>query len=149
MRHALIPVLLTALALSCLPPAAGGASGQSSPAFDVAGTDAPRVTAFLKSLQSAVSLGNRTKVATLVLFPLKVWLDGEETTVRNESEFQARYSRIFDADVKRAIAEAKVDTLVASQQGVMLDNGRVWFRPLAEHKHAMKIFAINDPAQPR
>ena len=149
MRHALIPFILTALVLPCLPLTAGDALAQTAPAFAAAGTDAPQVTAFLKSLQSAVALGNRTKVATLVHFPLKVWLDGEETIIANDSEFQARYGRIFDTDVKRAIAEAKVETLFANQQGVAVDNGRVWFRPLAEHKNAMKVVAINDPAQPR
>jgi hypothetical protein len=149
MRDALIPILLTALVLPCLPPAAAGAFAQSAPAFDAAGTDAPKVTAFLKSLQSAVALGNRIKVATLVHFPLTAWLDGEETTIRNESEFQARYSRIFDADLKKAIAEARVDALVADQQGVAFDNGRVRFRPLAGHKNALKIVAINEPNQPR
>ena len=149
MRDALIPIILTALVLPCLPLAAGSAVAQTAPAFTVAGTDAAQVTAFLKCLQSSVSLGNRLKVASLVDFPLKVWLDGEETVLANESEFQARYSRIFDAAMKKAIAEAKVDTLVANQQGVMFDNGRIWFRPVAEHKNAMKIVAINDPNQPR
>jgi hypothetical protein len=31
----------------------------------------------------------------------------------------------------------------------MFDSGRVWFRPVVEHKNAMKIVAINDPNQPR
>jgi len=149
MRDALIPILLTALVLPCLPHAAGNARAQTVPAFEAAGTDAAKVTAFLKSLQTAVALGNRTKVATLVHFPLTVWLDGEETIVRNESELQARYGRIFDADVKKALAEAKVDTLFANQQGVMFDNGRIWFRPVSGHKNAIKIVAINDPNQPR
>jgi len=149
MRDALIPILLTALVLPCLPHAVGSALAQTGPAFDVAGTDAATVTAFLRSLQTSVALGNRTKVATLVHFPLKVWLDGEMTTIRGESEFQARYSRIFDDSVKKAIAEANVDTLFANQQGVMVDNGRVWFRPISEHKNAIKIVAINDPNQPR
>ena len=105
--------------------------------------------AFLKSLQSAVSLGNRLKVATLVHFPLTVWVDGEETVIHNESEFQARYGRIFDASVKKSIAAAKVETLVATQEGVMFDNGRIRVRPLAEHKNALKIVAINDPNQAR
>jgi hypothetical protein len=149
MRDALIPILLAALVVSCLPCAAGSALAQTSPAFGVAGTDAAAVTAFLKTLQSAVALGNRTKVATLVHYPLRVWLDGEETTIRTESEFQARYGRIFDPEVKKAIAEAKVDQLFANQQGVMFDSGRVWFRPLPEHGNAIKIVAINDPNQPR
>ena len=147
MRDALIPILLTALVLPCLPHATGSALAQAGPAFDVAGTDAARVTAFLKSLQSAVALGNRTKVATLVHYPLKVWLDGEEAAIRSESELQARYSRIFDADVKKAIAEANVEALVANQQGVMFDNGRVWFRPVTEQKNAIKIVAINEPSR--
>lgn len=149
MRNALIPIILAAFVLSCLPLAAGSASAQTAPAFTVAGTDAAKVTAFLKCLQTSVALGNRLKVASLVHFPLKVWVDGEETVIDNESEFQAKYGRIFDADMKKAIAGAKVDTLVANQQGVMFDNGRVWFRPVVEHKNAVKIVAINDPNQPR
>jgi hypothetical protein len=149
MRNALIPIILTASVLSCLPLAAGSALAQTAPAFTVAGTDAAQVTAFLKCLQTSVALGNRLKVATLVHFPLKVWLDGEETVIDNESEFQAKYGRIFNADMKKAIADAKVDTLFANQQGVMFDNGRVWFRPVVEHKNAVKIVAINDTAQTR
>jgi hypothetical protein len=144
--HAL---LLLALVLPCLPPVAGSALAQAAPAFETAGTDAARVTAFLKSLQAAVSLGNRLKVASLVHFPLTAWVDGEETVIRNESELQARYSRVFDTSVKKAIADARVDTLVANQQGVTLDNGRIRIRPMAEHKDALKIVAINDPNQPR
>jgi len=149
MRNALIPIILTASVLSCLPLAAGSALAQTAQDFRVAGTDAAQVTAFLKCLQTSVALGNRLKVATLVRFPLKVWVDGEQTVINNESEFQAKYGRIFDADLKKAIADAKVDTLFANQQGVMFDNGRVWFRPVVEHKNAVKIVAINDTAQTR
>ena len=149
MRDTLVPIVLMALVLPCLPLAAGGALAQAAPDFAVAGTDATQVASFLKSLQSAVAVGNRLKVATLMHFPLKVWLDGEETVVASESEFQARYSRIIDADVKKAIAEAKVERLLANQQGVTCDSGRVWFRPMPEHKNAIKIVAINDPNQPR
>jgi hypothetical protein len=149
MRDVLIPIILTALVLPCLPLAAGGAYAQTAQVFAVAGTDAAQVTAFLKCLQTSVALGNRLKVASLVHYPLKVWVDGEEMVIDNESEFQAHYSRIFDADVKKAIADAKVDALFANQQGVMFDNGRVWFRPVAEHKNAIKVVAINDPNQPR
>ena len=146
MRDALLPVLIAVLVLPGLTAGAGGALAQTAPAFAAAGTDAAQVAAFLKSLQAAVSLGNRTKVATLVHFPLTVWIDGEETVIAGESEFQTRYSRIFDPDVKKAIADARVDALSANEQGVMFDNGRVRFRPLPEHKNALKVVAINDPA---
>ena len=149
MRHAFAPIFLTAFFVGLLPPAAGPALGQTAPAFASAGTDEAQVTAFLKTLRSAVSVGNRLKVATLVHFPLKAWIGGEETVINDEREFQARYGRVFDANVTKAIADARVDALFASQQGVAIDNGRVWFRPVAEHKNAIKIVAINDPAQPR
>ena len=149
MRDALIPLILTALVLTCLPQVAGSAVAQPAQAFTDAGTDAARVTAFLKCLQSSVSLGNRLKVASLVQFPLKAWIDGEETVIESESEFQARYGRIFDEALKKAIAEARVETLTVNQQGVTFDNGRLWFRPVAARKNALKIVAINDLSQPR
>ncbi|MGE5200342.1 MAG: hypothetical protein ACM3H9_11935 [Rhodospirillaceae bacterium] len=149
MRNALIPIILGALVLSCLPQVAGSAAAQTAPAFTEAGTDATQVAAFLKCLQASVSLGNRLKVASLVQFPLKAWIDGEETLIESESEFHSRYGRIFDADMKKAIADAKVETLSVSQQGVTFDNGRIWFRPVAERKNALKIVSIGEPVQPR
>ena len=149
MRPALIPFILSALLLAAVPPAGGLAQGPAAQPFAVAGTDEAQVTAFLKCLQSSVSLGNRLKVASLIQFPLTAWVDGEQTVIENESAFQARYGRIFDAAVKKAIADATVETLVASQRGITFDNGRVWFRPVAGRKNALKIVAINDPNQPR
>ena len=143
-RTSLLPMLVALMLTGLLLPA-GTAQAQGTPSFDVAGTDAQKVTAFLKQLQAAVAFDNRLKVASLFEFPLKAWIDGEEVTIRNESEFQARYRQIFDAQLKQSIAAAKVDALVANQQGVMLDNGRVWFRPVVEHKNAIKIIAINEP----
>jgi hypothetical protein len=145
MRRTLILPMLVALMLTGLLVPAGAARAQGTPSFDVAGTDAQRVATFLKQLQASVAIDNRLKVASLFDFPLKLRIDGEDVTIKNDSEFQARYTRIFDAPMKQAIAAAKVETLVANQQGVMFDNGRVWFRPLAEHKNALKIVAINEP----
>ena len=145
MRHAFIPLILAALVVWAAPSDSALAQGQAGAAFSAAGTDAAQVTAFLKTLQGAVSLGNRLKVASLVSYPLKAWVDGEETLIRNESEFQARYSRIFDADMKRAIAGAKVDTLAADQQGVTFGDGRVRFKPVPEEKNAIRIVALNEP----
>jgi hypothetical protein len=149
MRHTFLSIIVSALVFASLAPVAGSSIPQTAPAFSAAGTDAAQVTAFLKTLQSAVSVGNRLKVASLVSYPLKAWVDGEETVIRNESEFQARYGRIFDADLKKAIAEAKVDTLSANQEGVRVDNGRICFRPVSEQKNSIRIVAINETGQPR
>lgn len=146
MRRTFILPMLVALILTGLLLPAGSAQAQGAPSFDVAGTDAKQVTAFLKSLQQSVAFDNRLKVASLVDFPVKVWINGADVTIRNESELQARYSQIFDAQLKQSIAAATVDTLFANQQGVMFDSGRVWFRPIVEHRNAIKIVAINEPS---
>ena len=145
MRRTFLLPMLVALILTGLLLPAGTAMAQGTPSFDVAGTDAKQVTSFLKCLQASVAIDNRLKVASLLDYPLKAWIDGEAVTIRNESELQARYSQIFDAPMKASIAAAKVDTLSTSQQGVMFDNGRVWFRPVAERKNALKIVALNEP----
>ena len=145
MRRTFILPILVALIMTGLLLPAGTAQAQGTPSFDVAGTDAQKVTAFLKCLQASVAIDNRLKVASLFDFPLKVWIDGENVTIKNESEFQARYNQIFDASLKASIAAAKVDALFANQQGVMFDNGRIWFRPIVERKNAIKIVTINEP----
>jgi phage-related minor tail protein len=121
------------------------AYAQGTPAFDVAGTDAKQVGSFLKALQSAVAIDNRLKVASLVEYPVQVRIDGSDVTIKNDSELQRYYSQIFDASMKQAIATAKVESLSVNQKGVMFDGGRVWFRPVEQHKNALKIVAFNQP----
>ena len=145
MRRTSFLLILITLLLAGPASVPGTIHGQGAPAFDVAGTDVKQVSSFLKTLQSAVAIDNRLKVASLFDFPLTVRVGGEELTLKTAADFQARYGRIFDAQLKAAIAAAKVETLFANQQGVMFDNGRVWFRPIVEHKNALKIVAINDP----
>jgi hypothetical protein len=148
MRDALIPIILAALVLSCMPQTAGVAFAQTAPTFAAAGTDAAQAAAFLKTLQSAVAVGNCLKVASLIEFPLKAWAGGEAITIQNESEFHAKYRQVFTPELKKAIAEARPETLVASQQGITFDGGRVAFRPVAGEKNALRVVAINEP-QPR
>jgi hypothetical protein len=92
------------------------------PSFEAAGTDAAQAAAFLKTLQSAVSVGNCLKVASLIEFPLKAWANGEPVTIETESELHAKYRQVFTPDVKRP-SPTHGETLTASQDGVMFDGG--------------------------
>jgi hypothetical protein len=148
MRDALILLILPVLLLASPLPAMPVAYGQTAPAFNVAGTDAAQVASFLKTLQSAVAVGNCLKVASLIEFPLKAWANGEAITIQNETEFHANYRQVFTPELKKAIAEARPETLVANAQGITFDGGRVSFRPVAGEKNALRVFAINEP-QPR
>jgi len=149
MRHISTALILSVLLLASAPQAVGAARGQTAPLFEAAGTDAAQVATFLKTFQSAVAVGNCLKVASLIEFPLTAWVNGEQITIENESEFHAKYPQVFTPQLKKAIAAARPGTLSASQEGVMFDNGRVWFRPIAADKNALRVVAINEGAQPR
>jgi hypothetical protein len=142
-------LVLAAFILVSPTPVVGTVVAQGVPSFDAAGTDAAKATAFLKTLQSAVSVGNCLKVASLIEFPLKAWANGGPITIQTESEFHARYSQVFTPELKKALAAARPETLTANQEGVTFDNGRVWFRPVAADKNALRIVAINEPGQAR
>ncbi len=122
---------------------------QGAPSFDAAGASAQQVASFLKTLQACVAMDNRLKVATLVEYPLQAWARGQEITVRNDSEFQARYSQIFDASLRQEIADARVDALAASREGIAIGGDRLVVRPIPDRKNALRIVAINQPAEPR
>jgi Homocysteine S-methyltransferase len=67
----------------------------------------------------------------------------EASRVRSMSR-RAHYAVIFDAKLKRSILAAKADDLRANWQGVMFDDGRVWFGPV---ESTLKIVTINPPAR--
>ena len=144
MRTSLILILLVT-AVFVAPTTVVRAEQPSGPAFDVAGTDAARVSSFLKALQTSVAIDNRMKVASLFEYPVEVELPGKTLTLKGAGDLQANYSRVFDADLRQSIAQAKVDDLFANAKGVMLDNGRVWFAPVGS-KQALKIIRINHTA---
>jgi hypothetical protein len=142
-------LVLVAFMLVSSTPVVGTVQAQGVPSFDAAGTDAAQAAAFLKTLQSAVAVGNCLKVASLIEFPLKAWANGESITIQTESEFHAKYRQVFTPGLKKAIAAARPETLSANQEGVMFDNGRVCFRPVAADKNALRVVAITEGAQTR
>jgi hypothetical protein len=148
MRRTFILLSLAVLMLASSP-AIGVGLAQTAPAYQAAGTDAAQAAAFLKTLQSAVSVGNCLKVASLIEFPLTAWANGEPIVIETESEFHARYRQVFTPELKKAIAEAKPETLSVNQDGVVFDNGRIAFRPVVARKNALRIVAINEPLQTR
>lgn len=146
MRASAILLILVAFGLCVVPAVTAQTQQSATPAFDVAGTDSAKVQSFLKSLQTAVAVDNRMKVASLFSYPVDVQAGGQTLTLKCDSDLQSHYSKVFDSGLKQAIAGAKVDTLSANAKGVMIDNGRVWFAPVGS-KQALKIIRINEVAQ--
>ena len=146
MRASAIVLILVALGLCAVPAVTVQARQAAAPSFDVAGTDAGAVQSFLKSLQTAVAVDNRMKVASLFSYPVEVQAGGKTLTLKSDSDLQSNYARIFDASLKQSIASAKVETLFANAKGIMFDSGRVWFAPVGE-KPALKVIRINEVTQ--
>ncbi len=132
MRTSLILFLLVALGLCTVPSATVQAS-------QAAAVEPARAQSFLKQLQTAVAIDNRLKVASMISYPIDVWAGGRTMTLRNDSELQASYSKVFDATLKQAIAGATVETMSTGENGLLLDKGRLVISPVGKHLKVTKI----------
>jgi hypothetical protein len=128
---------------------AGSSFGQieGSAPFSIVGTDAAAVKKFLLQLQQAVAKDQREVVSGLVNYPMSAWAGEGNITVRNRRELVAKYNAIFTRRLQKTIAEATLETTWANWQGVMIDSGRIWFRPVEQGSN-LRIITINAPAKP-
>lgn len=116
--------------------------------FEAAGTDAAKVQAFLATLQEALAIENQFRVASLVKYPLDVWVDGQTLKIRSNGELLSRYRQIFDASLRQAIAGARVEAMAANADGVMIDGGRLCLKS-GDKGRGLKIVRIGVPAATR
>ena len=105
---------------------------------------AQKSRAFLAALQTAIHDGDKTKVASMVSYPVMVIHGGQKTRVKTKSQLIAEYGSIFDAHVLQAIAQQTAKCLFGNYQGAMIGNGEVWFSP--QQDGAMKIITVNPTA---
>jgi hypothetical protein len=112
---------------------------------DLQGEETARKSrAFLAELQAAVSTGDKTTVAGMISYPLLVIYSSSKARVRTEAQFLSHYDSIFDAHVRKAIAQQTAKCLFGNYQGTMIGDGEVWYREQASG--AMKIVTVNTSA---
>jgi hypothetical protein len=145
MRSSSAVLILVALIMACGFAPVASAQSPSNTQFEAAGTDAARVQAFLATLQDALAMENHMKVASMVKYPLDAWAGGEAIKIRNDSDLLARYRQIFDASLRKSIADARVSSLAASADGVALDGGRLCLKA-GDKGRGLKIVKIGEPA---
>ena len=117
---------------------------QGSAPFSSAGTTAEGVTEFLQKLQKSAEADDRKTVAALVTYPLRAWNGKRTVTVHDRRELLAQYPAVFNADLRKVIAQARVESAFANWQGVMWASGRIWIRP--EGDGPLRIVTINPKA---
>lgn len=134
---------LVLLAALTAPPAAI-AQARGSASFDVAGTSAGDVDAFLRKINEAIDQDDHAAVARMVAYPAKMWIGHRTITVKNRAELMRYYDSIFSDEVVDILAEASSKTAWANWQGVMFEDGRVWLSVGEDRR--LRIATVNPPA---
>lgn len=98
---------------------------------------------FFSALQVAMAADDRQAVARMVDYPLRTRIDGKAVTIKDTSQFVARYDSLVTAKLKRAVAEQAYAKLFANAQGVSIGDGVVWFSGVGKD-NAVRIIAINN-----
>ena len=81
-------------------------------------------------LYAAVEAGDAATVASLVKYPLRVWIGGDEYEIDSEATFVANYDIMIPPAIKDVILGQDYALLFVNQDGVMYDDGDVWVSPI-------------------
>lgn len=125
-------------------PASQGNGCQGS-TVDILGPGvAKKYRAFLSDLKVAVGNGEKTKVASMISYPLLFIHGGRKTHVRDKAAFLNGYNTIFTAHVRQTIAQQSEKCLFGNDTGAMVGTGEVWFTELTNG--SVKIITVNSTA---
>jgi hypothetical protein len=107
--------------------------------------DYPKALEFFRRLQSAVEKNDRSAIAGMVFYPLRV---SGEYRIHNRTAFLRHYDRIFDAKGRKAITSQVPECIFGNWRGFMAGNGEVWFERYANDP-TFKVTAVNSESWPR
>jgi hypothetical protein len=105
---------------------------------------AKKYRAFLADLKTAVRNGNKTKIASMISYPLPLIHGSRKTRVREKAAFLSSYKTIFTPYVRQMIAQQSEKCLFGNDRGTMVGNGEVWFTELKDG--SVKIITVNTTA---
>jgi hypothetical protein len=102
---------------------------------------------FFDNLRIQVVAKNKTAVAKLVSYPMRIQFQGKNIQIKNQQQFIQHYDTIFTPDLVNALAKQQYKDLFANSQGVMVGNGMLWFSGICHDNQCQKptvlITAIN------
>ena len=110
-------------------PQAGVPEGCQNSTVDAFGLEsAIGARAFLGALQAAVKAGDRTRVASMVNYPMRLFMGSKRQLISAPSEFVSKYDSILTDHVKKTIANQPARCLFGNWDGSMIGSGEVWFQ---------------------
>jgi hypothetical protein len=106
--------------------------------------------AFLSELKSAVELGQRSKVANMMRFPLLVATPQKRLEIGDREEFLYNYDHILTPKVKAKIGdEMSSRCLFVNWQGFMVGDGEVWFKEISSGTFRVISIGTEEDFSPR
>ncbi len=96
--------------------------------YAVAGaTDDQLVERNVQAFRSAVIMGDRSRVAELVAYPVRLTLGGSSRVAADAREFLGGYDNLFSPELVDQVRAGVPHAMFANSSGIMLGDGVVWF----------------------
>ena len=102
---------------------------------------------FDHDLKSAMAMQEPARLASLILFPLRVNYAGDKhLSLNNDAGFRKQFPGIFSDAIRKTVMQQKIDALFCRDQGIMYGNGEVWIGVAgAESSTRFGIQTVNMP----
>jgi hypothetical protein len=130
------------------PPAAADPAAAVDAQLDTLFGSHEEFKTFLADLQKATAAEDKKAVAGMIAYPFKTKVDGKDVTYENAKALTAAYDDVFTPATLLAIKNQTYETLFATDMGVMIGSGHVWFSQIMSDDPepkptGVKIIAIN------
>jgi hypothetical protein len=103
------------------------ARGEAQQRFTPVGLTNNQMQDYLQRLQKAVRAGDRSAVADLVEFPLRVNRSAKHhIVIRDKADLLRHYDETFTPDIRNGIITQAFAPLYGTPQGVAIQGGKVW-----------------------
>jgi ketosteroid isomerase-like protein len=119
-------IAAAAIALALTAPALAQTREDVIAAIETNIGDPDRVIAAIEDIQAAVARDDAETVATWILYPFTVMVDGEEYEFAGPAGFVEHYESMMTPEIKSAIVDQKVEDLFVNSTGIMFGDGQMW-----------------------
>ncbi|AGK99841.1 M56 family metallopeptidase [Desulfoscipio gibsoniae] len=85
---------------------------------------------------------NNAGFASLIKYPIKLYVGDQQKVIYNEEEFLTAYDQIIQEDFKASVLATDTDNLPTNMYGVRMGNGELWFEKFDSTGY--QIYAINN-----
>ncbi len=105
---------------------------------------------FLLMLQRAVQQQDKSKVASLISYPITAPVQGKDSVITDPQQFIKHYEHIFTPALRSVVLTQRYQTLFANSEGVMIGKqGEIWYSGICQdsrcQRYTIKIIRINNP----